>query len=146
MDQDLQYLGPAEVLSRFFDAMEKWETMARLVYKDIEAGRLDADVGASNVTSAITAIFAEFCAKPPSPDRFGPGRMRFGAHGPIYGRKGEEIVETSINGSKATIRTIQKGPPTMTLLYTLTHTKAGWRLKDNRQRVRPDGTAMAWDL
>lgn len=139
-------ISPAETLLRFFDAMESWELDARAAYKEIEAGRVDPDVGVSAVRSKVAAIFTSFCSADPSPARFDGGRLTFGARVPIYGRKGEEIVETVVRGDTAEVRTKLKGPPSMTLLYTFVRTADTWRLKDNRRRVKADGKTTPWDL
>lgn len=137
---------PAHTLLQFFDAMERWELDARATYKAIEAGQLDPGTGAAAVRSAVAAIFSRFCSTAPSLERFSPGRLSFGAHQPTYGRMREEVVETTVHGDAAVIRTVRQGPPRLTLRYNLVRTEAGWRIRDDRRRLKADGTSSAWDL
>jgi len=141
-----RHAGPIDALMRFFDAMEKWEGEARVTYKKIESGQMDLKTGAELVRAALERVFVSNLAKKPLASRFSPSRIRFGSNAPKYGRAHESVLTCDLSDKIATIQTTHKGPPRLTLIYTLIATDDGWRLQDNRRRLRADGTTTAWDL
>ena len=133
------------VLMAFFDAMAKWESESKALYRRARMQEIDYDDARTQALAALKRVFGLYCTRSDC-----PARARYGAPHvsmiPTYGASLEDVLSIEIRGNRAVVMTRQNSGAMFQLRYNLARTEKGWRIEDNRKIVQPDGQEDDWDL
>lgn len=148
-ERDLQ--DALTLLKNFSAEMREWETDCGRMMGRANAGGISIEEAKKFLREKLQGIFSRYTTQGGIPKRLQDGGLRF-FQPSDYNPRSQEVVTASEGGEKVTVVVrlpAGRGMPAALerrFVYTLVWTQDGWRILDNRMRLRPDGTTTAWDL
>ncbi len=137
------------VLTAFSCEMRDWEIACARSLASHQAPS-DAATSRQLLTDRLRAIFAKYTTNSGTPARLRNGGLHVITPS-SYRDKASKVVavKESADGTLLTVHvSLRTKLPGLSdeFLYTFIRTDSGWRLQDDRQRLRSDGSITPWDL